>query len=116
MEPYAHHPSSTFWTAPTSREETGLHSRLALKTRQPGNPAVNDEEATDKYVEEPTSAIELATTVSAPKRRIRGNQRPPLAASILDEISLKNRLRKQWQIARGAALAAQVNRIHKSVK
>jgi hypothetical protein len=41
--------------------------------------------------------------------------RPPLPASILEELYLKNRLRKQWQITRDPAVRAEINRLQRSV-
>jgi hypothetical protein len=52
---------------------------------------------------------------SAPKRRSHADPRPPLPASIQDEIRLKNRLRRQWQVTRDSALKAQVSRFQCSV-
>jgi hypothetical protein len=89
--------------------------QACLDDRLPGNPAVNDEEAIDKCVEELTSAIQEATAVSAPRRRPRADPRPPLPASIQHEIRLKNRLRTQWQVTKDPALKARVNRLQRSV-
>jgi hypothetical protein len=86
-----------------------------LDDRIPGNPVVNDEEAIDKCVEELTSAIHKATAASAPKRRPRVDPRTPISASIQDEIRLKNRLRRLWQVSKDPALKAQVNRLQRSV-
>jgi hypothetical protein len=83
--------------------------------RLPGNPVVVDEEAIEKCVEELTSAIQEATEAWAPRRRPRDDPRPPLAASIQDEVCLKNRLRRQWQITRDPALKARINRLQRSV-
>jgi hypothetical protein len=69
--------------------------QACLDDTLPGNPVVNDEEAIDKCVEELTSTIQEATAASAPSRRPRADPRPPLPASIQDEILLKNRLRRQ---------------------
>jgi hypothetical protein len=85
--------------------------QACLHDTLPGNPVVNDEEAIDKCVEELTNAIQEATAASAPRRRRRANPRPPLPASIQDEIRLKKRLRRQWQVTRDPALKAQVNRL-----
>jgi hypothetical protein len=76
---------------------------------------VNDEEAIDKCVEELTSVIQEARAAYAPRRRPRADPRTPLPASIHDEICLKNRFRRQWQVTRDHALNAQVNRLQKSV-
>jgi hypothetical protein len=83
--------------------------------RLPGNTVVNDEEAVNKSVEELTSAFQEATASSATNRRPRADPRPPLPASIQDEIRLNNRLRKQWKLTRDPALKAQVNRLQRSV-
>jgi hypothetical protein len=81
--------------------------QACLEHRLPGNPEVVDEEEIEKCLEELTSAIHEATAASAPWRRPRTDTRPPLPASIQDEIRLKNRLRRQWQITRDPALKAQ---------
>jgi hypothetical protein len=83
--------------------------------RLPGNPVVNDEEVIEKCVEELTNAIQEATAASAPKRLPHADPRPPLPASIQDEIRLKYRLRRKWQVARDLALKAQVNCLQRSV-
>jgi hypothetical protein len=80
--------------------------QACLDDRLLGNTAGNDEEAVDKCVEELTSAIQEGTEVSAPKRRPRADPRPLLPGSTQDEISLKNRLRRQWQVTRDPALKA----------
>jgi hypothetical protein len=41
--------------------------QASLEARLPGNPAVKDEEAIDKCVEEMTSAVQAAPAASAPK-------------------------------------------------
>jgi hypothetical protein len=89
--------------------------QACIEHRLPGNPVVVDEEAIDKCLEELTSAIHEATAISAPRRRQRADPRPPLHASIQDEIRLKNRLMRQWQITRDPALKAQINRLQRSV-
>jgi hypothetical protein len=89
--------------------------QACLEDTLPGNPVVVDEEAMDKCVEELTSATKEATAASAPRCRPRADPRPPLPASIQDEILLKNRLRRQWLITRDLALRAQINRLLTSV-
>jgi hypothetical protein len=89
--------------------------QACLEDRLPGNPVAIDEEAIDKCVEELTSAFQEATMASAPRRRPRADQRPPLPPSIQDEIRLKNRLRRQWQVTRDPALIAQINRLQRPV-
>jgi hypothetical protein len=61
------------------------------------------------------SAISGALEESTPKSRPRADPRPPIPARIQDEIRLKNRLRRQWQLTRDAALKAEVNRLQRSV-
>jgi hypothetical protein len=58
-----------------------------------------------------SSAILDALAASNPESRIRDDPRPPIPACIQDEIRLKNRLRRQWQIARDPARKAEVNRL-----
>jgi hypothetical protein len=67
--------------------------QACLENIFPGNPVIFDEEAIDGSLEEPTSAIHESTAASAPTRRPSADPRPPLPASIQDEICLKYRLR-----------------------
>jgi hypothetical protein len=76
---------------------------------------VVDEERIDKWLEQLTSAIHEVTAASDPKRRPCADPRPSLPISIQDEIRLKNRLRRQWQITRDPALKAQINCLQRSV-
>jgi hypothetical protein len=89
--------------------------QACLEDRLPGNPVINEDESIDKCVEELSSAIQEALAASAPKRRPRADPRPPLPAVIRDEIRLKNRLKRQWQVTRDPALKARVNRLQRSV-
>jgi hypothetical protein len=89
--------------------------QACLEHRLPGNSVVVDDEAIDKGLEELTSATHEATSASAPRRRPRADPRPPLPASIQEEICLKNRLRRQWQITRNPALKAKINCLQRSV-
>jgi hypothetical protein len=86
-----------------------------LEGRLPGNPTVNDEEAIDKFVEELSNAIQEAIAASAPRRRPRADPQPSLLAGIQDEIRLKNRLKRRWQVTRDPTLKARVNRLQRSV-
>jgi hypothetical protein len=52
--------------------------------------------------------------MSTPKSRPRADPRPPITARIQDEIRLKNRLRRQWQLTKDTALKAEVNRLQRS--
>jgi hypothetical protein len=71
--------------------------------------------AIDTCVENFSGTVLKALVVSTPKCNPRGDQRPPIPAGIQDEIRLKNRLRKRWQVTRDPALRAEVNRLHRSV-
>jgi hypothetical protein len=62
-----------------------------------------------------TSAISGALERSTSKSRPLADPRPPIPARINDEIRLKNRLRRQWQLTRNPALKAEVTRLHRSV-
>jgi len=66
-------------------------------------------------VENFSNAVLKALAASTPKRRPRDYPRPPITAGILEEIRLKNRLRRQWQLTRDPALKAEVNRLQGSV-
>jgi hypothetical protein len=81
----------------------------------PFNTETTDEAGIDTCVESLTSAISGALEVSAPKSRPHADPRPPIPACIQDEIRLKNRLRRQWQLSRDPALKAEVNRLQRSV-
>jgi hypothetical protein len=69
----------------------------------------------DTCVEEKSSAILEALAASTPERRPRDDPRPAIPACIRDEIRLKNRLRRQWQITRDPAPKAEANHLQLSV-
>ena len=71
--------------------------------------------AIDTCVENFSGAVLKALTASTPKRHPRDDTQPSIPAGIQDEIRLKNRLRRQWQITRDPALKAEVNRLQSSV-
>jgi len=71
--------------------------------------------AIDTCLENFSGAVLKALAASIPKCRPRDNSRPPIPAGIQDEIRLKNRLRRQWQITRDPALKAEVNLLQRSV-
>jgi len=62
-----------------------------------------------------SGAILWALKASTLKRRPIGDPRPQIPAGIQDEIRLKNRLRKCWQVTRDPALKAKVNSLQRSV-
>jgi len=71
--------------------------------------------AIDTCVENFSDAVLKALVAFTPKRRPRDDPRPLIPAGIHDEIRLKNRLRRQWQVTRDPALKAEVNRLQCSV-
>jgi hypothetical protein len=71
--------------------------------------------AIDTCVENFSGAVRRALTNSTPKRRLPDDPRPPIPADIQDEIRLKNRLRRQWQLARDTTMRVEVNRLQRSV-
>jgi len=71
--------------------------------------------AIDICVENFSGAVLKALAASTPKCRPCDDPRPPIPAGIEDEIRLKNRLQRQWQITRDPALKAKVNRLKRSV-
>ena len=77
----------------------------------PFDPELRNGIAIDTCVEKFPGAVLWALAVSTPKCRPRDDQRPPILAGIQNEIRLKNRLRRQWQITRDPALKAEVNRL-----
>jgi hypothetical protein len=64
---------------------------------------------------ENSGAVLKALAASTSKRRPRDDPRPPIPAGIQDEIRLKNRLRRKWQVTMDPALRAEVNRLQRSV-
>jgi len=71
--------------------------------------------AIDTSVENNCGAVLKALAASTLKRGPRDDPRPPVPAGIQDEIRLKNRMRRQWQITRDPALKPEVNLLQRSV-
>jgi hypothetical protein len=71
--------------------------------------------AIDTCVENFFGAVVLALAATIPTSRPRDDPRPLIPAGIQEEIRLKNRLRRRWQLARDPALKAEVNRLQRSV-
>jgi hypothetical protein len=71
--------------------------------------------AIDTCVENFSDAILKALAASTPKCRTRANPRPPIPVGIQDDIRLKNRLRRQWQVTRDPTLRTEVNCLQRSV-
>ena len=66
----------------------------------PFNPELHNEMAIDTCVENFCGAVPKVLAVSTPKRRPRDDPPPLVPAGIQDDIRLKNRLQRQWQITR----------------
>jgi hypothetical protein len=86
-----------------------------LEDQIPFDPELHDGMAIDTCVENFSGAVLKALAASTPKRRPRADPRPPIPAGIQDEIRLKNRLRKKWQVTRDPTLKAEVNHLQRSV-
>jgi len=71
--------------------------------------------AIDKCIENFSGAVLKALAASTPKCHPCDDPWPLIPACIQDEIRLKNRLWRQWQITRDPALKAEVNRLQRSV-
>jgi hypothetical protein len=69
----------------------------------------------DTCVENFSGAVLQVLAASTPKGGLRDDSLPLIPAGIEDEIRMKNRLRRQWQITRDPALKAEVNRLQRSV-
>jgi hypothetical protein len=100
---------------PDYRRTDWVKFQASLEERLPSTPLLPNEGEIDTCVEEISSAILEALAASTPENRPRDDPRSPITACIQDEIRLKNRLRRQWQITRNPALKAEVNRLQRSV-
>jgi len=89
--------------------------QVHLKDQIPFDPELRNGLAIDTYVEKFSGAVPKALAAPTPKCRPRDDPRPRIPAGIQDDIYLKNRLRRQWQITRDPAPKAEVNRLQRSV-
>jgi len=71
--------------------------------------------AIETCVESFSGAVLQALVASTPTCRPRDDPRPPIPSGIQDEIRLKNRPRRLWQVTRDPALKAKVNLLQRSV-
>jgi hypothetical protein len=71
--------------------------------------------AIDTCVENFSGAVLKALAACTPKLRPRADPLPPIPAGIQDEMRLKNRLRRQWQVTRDPAVRAEINRLQRSL-
>jgi len=98
-----HHPThrSDFRRSDWANFETYLEDKI------PFDPELHNEMIIDTCFEKISVAILKAIAASAPKSRPRDDARIPIPAGIQDEIRLKYRLRRRWQVTRNRALRAE---------
>ena len=106
---------SSFQHSPDRHDFRRTDFQTHLGDQIPFGPELHDGMAIDTYDDNFSGAVLSALAASTPKRRPRADPRPPKPASIQDEIRLKNRLRRQWQVTRDPTLRTEVNRMQKSV-
>ena len=80
-----------------------------LEEEIPFNPELHERLAIDTSVENLSGDFLKALAASIPKSRPRDDPTYPIPAGIQDEIPLKNRLRRQWQVSSDPARRAEVN-------
>jgi len=100
---------------PDFRRTDWANFQTHLEGLVPFDPELHNEMAIDTCVENFSGAVLKALEATTPKCRPRDDPRPSIPAGIQDEIRLKNRLRRQWQITRDPALKAEANRLQRSV-
>jgi hypothetical protein len=103
-----HHPS----VRPNFRRTDWANYQTHLEDQIPFDPELHNGTAINTCVENFSGIILQALAASTPTCRTRDDPRPLIPASIQDEIRLKNRLRRRWQVTRDPALKAKVNRLH----
>jgi len=100
---------------PDFRRIDWANFQVHLEDQIPFDLELHNGMAIDTCVEKFSGAVLKALAASTPMCRPRDDPRPPIPAGIQDEIRLKKRLRRQWQITRDPALKAEVNRLQRSV-
>jgi hypothetical protein len=99
---------------PDFRKTNWVKFQACLEDRLSPPPNLRNGLEIDTCVHEVYSANTEALAVSAASRRHRDDPRPRIPAHIQD-ISLKSRLGRQWQITRDPAVKAEINRLQRSV-
>ena len=92
----SHHPLNSPVFGRTDRANFQTH----LEELIPFDPELHKEIEIDICVENFSGAVLKSMATSTSKRRPRDDPRLPIPAGILDDIRLKNRLRKHWQFTR----------------
>jgi hypothetical protein len=100
---------------PDYRRTDWANFQAHLGTEIPFNPELPNDMAIDTCVENFSGPVLKAVAASTPMRRPRDEPRDPIPPGIQDEIRLKTRLRRQWQVTKDPDLKAEVNRLQKSV-
>ena len=100
---------------PNFRRTDWANFQTYLDDHNPFDAELQNWMAIDTCIENFSAAVLQALAASTPKCRPRDNPRPPIPAGIQDEIRLKYRLRRWWQVTRNPALKAEFNRQQRSV-
>jgi hypothetical protein len=100
---------------PNFRRTDWANFQTHLEDQIPFDPELHNGMAIDTCVENFSGAVLQALVASTPKSRPRDDPRPQIPVGIQDEIRLKNRLRRWWQVTRDHALKAEVNRLQRSL-
>ena len=106
-----HHPPDR----PSLRRTYWANFQTHLEGHFPFDPELHNGMAIDTCVENFSGAILQALAASTPKCRQRDDSRPSIPVGIQEEIRLKNRLRRRWQVTRDPALKVEVKRLQRSV-
>jgi hypothetical protein len=106
-----HHPPDR----PNFRRTDWANFQAHLEHQISFDPELHNGMVIDTCVESFSGAVLQALAASTPKSRPRDDPRPLIPAGIHDEIRLKNRLRRRWQVTRDTAQKDEVNRLQRSV-
>jgi hypothetical protein len=106
-----HHPPDR----PNFRRTDWANFQAHLEDQIPFEPELHNEKAFDTCVENFSVAVLQTLAASTPKSRPRDDPRPLISAGIQDEIRVKIKLRRRWQVTRDPALKADVNRLQRSL-
>jgi len=106
-----HHPPDRL----NFRRTDFANSQTHLEGHIPFDSELHNGMALNTCVENFSDAVLQALVASTLKCRPRDDPRPPIPARNQDEIRLKNRLRRRWQVTRDLALKAEDNRLQRSV-
>ena len=106
-----HHPPDR----PNFRRTDWSNFQTHLEDQIPFDQELQNGMEIDTCVKIFSAAVLQVLAASTPTCRPRYDPRPPITACIQDEIRLKNRLRRRWQVTRVPVLKAEVNRPQRSV-